>query len=534
MRVSKSTQRCLALAAFVLVSLVFAAVGAWADFSTSVPTATALSADGMGSSPHDVQTYTPMLSWQFNDADAGDGQTQYYIRVGTAPGGNDKWDFTQTSSTTTRMYAGSALAPNTTYYWSVQVWDRTPQPSAVASATFAVLDIGLRAYDGTSVITFAVDDNESTSKLRISKSSTTYAISLVDPTAVDASKFRVQTSGGSKALKMMTAPAPAIGLGAGNLVFTALNGAASPASQTVAVSNAGGGTLGGLSRSISYGSGSGWLTASLDTTTAPATLTVSPSTGSLAGGSYTATITVASGSASNSPQLVNVALSVASTVTYSGNGSTGGSVPTDGNSYAPSATVTVLPNSGSLVKTGLTFAGWNTASDGSGTTYLHGQTFTIGSSNVTLYAKWQTSFTTVNDWRVRSDTSDTSVVLFTVTMTFTPAALVDGTNNRYEYSIWNRTGDLTAQLFRVSNYDVLSRTQSGPSSSWTFRDAPNIIWEGGTIAPGTTLGGFVILTPGLLQDQLSPPHDINDIGWIMTEDGSHNRVDVDGPLVHNP
>ena len=76
------------------------------------------------------------------------------------------------------------------------------------------------------------------------------------------------------------------------------------------------------------------------------------------------------------------------TVTYNGNGSTGGAVPTDGNSYLPGVTVTVLGNSGSLVKTGYAFVGWNTAANGSGTTYAAGYTFVMGAANVTLYAAW--------------------------------------------------------------------------------------------------------------------------------------------------
>lgn len=44
-------------------------------------------------------------------------------------------------------------------------------------------------------------------------------------------------------------------------------------------------------------------------------------------------------------------------VTYAGNGSTSGSVPTDGNAYLAGVTVTVLGNTGSLAKTGYTFAG---------------------------------------------------------------------------------------------------------------------------------------------------------------------------------
>ncbi len=82
------------------------------------------------------------------------------------------------------------------------------------------------------------------------------------------------------------------------------------------------------------------------------------------------------------------------TVTYSGNGSTSGSVPVDSNKYDIGQTVTVLGN-GNLAKTGDTFTGWNTQANGTGTTYTAGQTFTMGSASVTLYALWtvQPTFT---------------------------------------------------------------------------------------------------------------------------------------------
>ena len=77
------------------------------------------------------------------------------------------------------------------------------------------------------------------------------------------------------------------------------------------------------------------------------------------------------------------------TVTYDGNGNDGGSVPTDASSpYFSGATVTVKANTGSLVKSGKTFAGWNTALDGSGTSYNPSNTFAMPTNNVTLYAQW--------------------------------------------------------------------------------------------------------------------------------------------------
>lgn len=77
-------------------------------------------------------------------------------------------------------------------------------------------------------------------------------------------------------------------------------------------------------------------------------------------------------------------------ITYDGNSNTSGSVPTDANSYFTGATATVLANTGTLARTGYTFAGWNTAADGSGTDYAAtgSATLSMPSSNVTLYAKW--------------------------------------------------------------------------------------------------------------------------------------------------
>jgi uncharacterized repeat protein (TIGR02543 family) len=82
-------------------------------------------------------------------------------------------------------------------------------------------------------------------------------------------------------------------------------------------------------------------------------------------------------------------------VTYDGNGNTSGIVPVYSNTYLPGATVTVFGNTGSLEKTGYAFGGWNTTSDGTGTDYAVGATFTMGTANVILYAKWVALFYTV-------------------------------------------------------------------------------------------------------------------------------------------
>ncbi|NLD91323.1 MAG: hypothetical protein GX639_01510, partial [Fibrobacter sp.] len=78
------------------------------------------------------------------------------------------------------------------------------------------------------------------------------------------------------------------------------------------------------------------------------------------------------------------------TVTYIGNGSTSGSVPVDANRYLSGASVTVAA-AGTLVKTGSTFAGWNTNAAGTGTARVAGSDYAIGAANDTLYAQWTTN-----------------------------------------------------------------------------------------------------------------------------------------------
>jgi hypothetical protein len=78
-------------------------------------------------------------------------------------------------------------------------------------------------------------------------------------------------------------------------------------------------------------------------------------------------------------------------VLYDGNGNTTGSVPVDGNTYNAGDTVTVLNNTGGLGKGSDTFAYWNTAADGSGTLRAPAAKFTIGATDVTLFAQWYTT-----------------------------------------------------------------------------------------------------------------------------------------------
>ena len=77
------------------------------------------------------------------------------------------------------------------------------------------------------------------------------------------------------------------------------------------------------------------------------------------------------------------------TLTYNGNGATGGSEPALTTEYPSGTPVTILGNSGLLTKSisPILFAGWNTSADQLGTNYVGGDTYNI-TQNTILYARW--------------------------------------------------------------------------------------------------------------------------------------------------
>lgn len=74
-------------------------------------------------------------------------------------------------------------------------------------------------------------------------------------------------------------------------------------------------------------------------------------------------------------------------LTYDPNNSSTGNVPSNS---VGSGSINTAPNSGGLSRAGYTFVAWNTAADGSGTTYLPGDALNL-TSNITLYAMWTPS-----------------------------------------------------------------------------------------------------------------------------------------------
>ena len=77
------------------------------------------------------------------------------------------------------------------------------------------------------------------------------------------------------------------------------------------------------------------------------------------------------------------------TITYNTTNSTGGTAPAAATFITGSTPYLISANTGNLVRTSFSFSGWNTAADGSGTTYLATGAVTVSpTANLVLHPKW--------------------------------------------------------------------------------------------------------------------------------------------------
>jgi hypothetical protein len=151
------------------------------------------------------------VSWPAN---SNPTWTEYFLWASTAS------DFTGTiryPQTGTNWFTGTSntfysLCPNALYYFRAKARNLNnietvfTDLGSYTTESAAIVDCGFRFYDGVAISTAACqqvygDCGIPDLRLRIRKGNTTYGIMLVDPTDVNASKLKIQTSSGLKCIR---------------------------------------------------------------------------------------------------------------------------------------------------------------------------------------------------------------------------------------------------------------------------------------------------------------------------------------------
>jgi alpha-tubulin suppressor-like RCC1 family protein len=155
----------------------------------------------------------------------------------------------------------------------------------------------------------------------------------------------------SLAVTMFMAPAPSIVLTPSRVAFAAQIGAAIPAARSVAVTNGGGGALGGLALGATtyHGTATNWLNAALSGTT----LSIDPKTSLLSVGVDTAFVPVTATNAPNSPRVDTVVFTITQGPVISATPKTLTFTATYGGAN-PDSQIVAISNSGGGTLTGLT------------------------------------------------------------------------------------------------------------------------------------------------------------------------------------
>lgn len=135
------------------------------------------------------------------------------------------------------------------------------------------------------------------------------------------------------------------------------------------------------------------------------------------------------------------------TITYVGNSNTGGSTAATSAVYPTTRTVA----SNGFTRTGYTFAGWNTAANGTGTSYAVGSSYS-SASNLTLYAQWTiNSYTVTYDKNGGSSTPSSQSGNYNSSITLSAAITRSEAESGTTYTVsFNANGHGTASSARTA------------------------------------------------------------------------------------
>lgn len=180
------------------------------------------------------------------------------------------------------------------------------------------------------------------------------------------------------------------------------------------------------------------------------------------------------------------------TISYNANGGTGTTNSTSTTSANSSVDLSVASNGFS--RTGYTFQGWNTSSNGSGTWYYPGNTLTLTSSSptITLYAQWGLNTFTLSyngNGASGGSTSNTTWSYPTGSGTVRSNGF---SRDGYNFIGWGTTSSSTTASYQPGDTYFSSTDTSGGSATLYA------VWQIATVTPNWGTGDTTITTTAIL------------------------------------
>ena len=184
------------------------------------------------------------------------------------------------------------------------------------------------------------------------------------------------------------------------------------------------------------------------------------------GSSYIALLTNgATSSGSNCSGALAETVGIGNIITYNANSATSGTVPNE--AIVPGGTaLTASTNTGTLARTNYTFSGWNTAANGSGTTYAVGSTTFIPTANTTLYAQWNTTIT-YNANNATSGTAPTATTAKGDAANTTLQSKGTLVRTNFNFAGWNTLADGTGTFYAAGATNYQSTGSITLYAQWT-------------------------------------------------------------------
>ncbi len=219
-------------------------------------------------------------------------------------------------------------------------------------------------------------------------------------------------------------------------------------------------------------------------------------------------------------------------VTYNANGATGGIPPIDSSQYYQGSGVTVLGNTGNLTLAGNTFIGWNTAADGSGTSYSPGANFSMGTANVVLYAVWFAGLTYTVTYNANGATGGTPPIDSNNYPTGANVIAMDNNGNLFRtgftFAGWNTLANGLGIGYAAGDTFPMGGANVTLWAVWTVQPTYTVTYNA-NFGPGRTSGSVPIDGNNYLQGAIVTVlsntgnlhwHRHHFAGWNTAADGS--------------